>query len=347
MNEKCEQVPVTSGAADQPARLSTRVSVNGKWVSVPCAAVQEREIISSGRFPRIATVVDEEWIEPKALLSPYQAVESLRQSEFGADLLSFADPLGTPGVRFPELPHIWDNAAVVPLTTFKEWWEDRVPQETRKNVRRSQRRGVTVRQVVLDEALAAGIKAIYDETPLRQGRPFWHYGKDLATVLRDNSTYAERSEFFGAYFQENLIGFIKVVYVKDVARIMQILSMNAHFDKRPPNALLAKAIERAAGKGMRYFVYGKHVYGNKANSPVTEFKRRNGFEEMRFPRYYLPVTVRGHAALALRLHLGARNLLPEPVIEFALSARARLLSWKNRRSAAATPAEPPASALAD
>ena len=308
--------------------MFTEISIKGKPVRIPCAEVQGRKIISSGAFPRIASISDEEWIEPAEEIDAEMAITALRSSGLGADLFSFADGLGNSAQRLHDCKVEWDNAAVVPLSTYQDWWENRVPQETRKNVRRSQRRGVSVRQITLDEVTVAGIKTIYDETPLRQGRHFWHYGKDLETIRRDNSSYLERSEFFGAFFEEMLIGFIKVVYVNDVARIMQILSMNAHFDKRPANALLARAIERAVERQMKFFVYGKHVYGRKANSPVTEFKRRNGFEEHRFPRYYVPMTARGKLALAMSLHLGWRNLLPESAIEFALRMRARLLERK-------------------
>jgi hypothetical protein len=178
--------------------------------------------------------------------------------------------------------------------------------------------------VQFDDGLVEGIKRIYDETPIRQGRRFWHYQKDLETVKRENSSYLDRCDFLGAYFEGELIGFVKMVYVGQVARIMQILSMNAHFDKRPPNALLAKCVELCCEKGMKYFVYGKYVYGNKRNSPITEFKRRTGFEEVRFRRYYVPLTVWGRVALKLRLHHGLQGLLPERVTESLLKIRSRL-----------------------
>jgi hypothetical protein len=306
----------------------TEISIKGKPVRVPCVEVQERKVIASGKFPRLASIADEEWIESTDEVNPEELVSRLKSDSLRADIFHFRRSLERPGQRFDHLKMEWDNAAVVPLSSYQDWWENRVPQETRKNVRRSQRRGVVVRPITLDDATVAGIKGIYDETPLRQGRPFWHYGKDLETIRRDNASYLDRSDFFGAFFEDTLIGFIKVVYVQRVARIMQILSMNAHFDKRPANALLAKAIERAVERKMEYFVYGKHIYGRKANSPVTEFKRRNGFEERRFPRYYLPITMRGRLALALGLHLGWRNLLPESALEFALRTRALLLEKK-------------------
>jgi hypothetical protein len=283
-----------------------------------------REIALTGKFPKIASIKDEEWITPPLIEDPRSFIQTLRKSKSRADLFTFVEELGCSEPRFPEYQVEWDNAAVVPTTTFQDWWEKRLPQEARKNVRRSERRGLSVREVFLNDALIAGIKQIYDETPFRQGRRFHHYGKDLETIKRENSSYLDRSDFFGAFFQEQLVGFIKIVYIGQVGRIMQILSMNAHFDKRPPNALLAKAVERCCERKMKYFVYGKYIYGNKRNSPVTEFKRRTGFEELRFPRYYVPLTAKGKIALALGLHRGIQDMLPEPVTEFLLRLRAKI-----------------------
>jgi len=299
------------------------ISVQRKRVRISSANILERRVVVTGKMLRIASIKDEEWIEDALLDDPESFMEKLREVPLGADLFTFAQELGYSTPRFPQYHIVWDNAAVVSITTFQDWWEGRLPQATRKNVRRSERRGVMVRQAQFDDALVKGIKRIYDETPVRQGRRFWHYGKDLRTIERENSSYLERGDFFGAYHEDQLVGFIKIVYVGQVARIMQILSMNAHFDKRPTNALIAKALEQCCQKHIRFLVYGKYVYGKKRNSPVTEFKFRNGFEELQFPRYYVPLTTLGRTSLALGLHLGLRNLLPEPVTDFFLKLRSR------------------------
>jgi hypothetical protein len=188
-------------------------------------------------------------------------------------------------------------------------------------VRKCQKRGVTVRPVEFNDDLVRGIKGIYDETPLRQGRRFWHYGKDLATVKQQNASYLERSQFVGAFIGDELIGFLKIVYTGSAARIMQILSKNEHYDKHPMNALLACAMELCAQRRMQYLIYGQYVYGNKRNSSVTEFKRRNGFQQLLLPRYYMPLTVKGKVALATGLFRGLGEVLPEPLIDFLLQAR--------------------------
>ncbi len=280
-----------------------------------------QNIVTSGGFIKKAVLQDEEWIQGEPVPDPTALIRELREGT-KADLFVFASPLPQNEARFG-FHHEWDNVAIAKIGKFSEWWEP-LPQETRKNVRRSQRRGVTVSQVKFDDQLVRGISKIYNETPIRQGRKFWHYGKSFDQVKAENSTYADRSEFIGAYFESELIGFIKFVMVNNLARIMQIVSLEAHVDKRPTNALLAKAIEVCCEKRASHLIYGKYVYGRKENSPVTEFKRRNGFERLQYPRYYVPLTGVGAMAVRCGLHRELAQILPERFTDMFLNARAAI-----------------------
>src|SRR5262249_4968197 len=153
-------------------------------------------------------------------------------------------------------PFELDNMAAIRVSPFQNWWEN-LPQESRKNVRRAAKRGVIVRVAPFDDEFARGIHKICNEAPVRQGRRFWHYGKDFETVRREHATYLERSEFIGAYWKDELIGFIKMVYVDNNATLFHILAMNKHYDKRPMNALVAKAVEVCDQKKLCYLIYGQ------------------------------------------------------------------------------------------
>jgi hypothetical protein len=270
---------------------------------------------------RVAAIHDEEWTEGEPVTEADSLIRSLRNAP-PADVFTFSRPLP---VSEPTCSFYfdWDNVAIAAVTNFAHWWES-LPQETRKNVRRAQRRGIAVSRVKFDDSLVRGISRIYNETPIRQGRKFWHYGKSLEQVKAENATYLDRSEFIGAFFNGELVGFIKFVMVNHVARIMQIVSLEAHTDKRPTNALLAKAIEFAGERHATHLVYGKYVYGKKENSPVTEFKRRNGFERLDFPRYYIPLTGKGALAIRLGLHRGISHFVPERITNLFLDARASI-----------------------
>jgi hypothetical protein len=301
------------------ATTTTPLVIKGKTTHAPSLVVDDHRIVCEGSWLRTAKIFDEVWLAAPPLISPAALIERVAESDLGADLFTFSQPL--PDVTPRHTYHCdFDSLAIAPTTDFKAWWEG-LPHESRKNVRKAQKRGVTVGPVEFTDELVAGIKGLYDETPVRQGRRFWHYGKDLATVKRENATYLERSQFVGAMLEGKLIGFLKMVYTGSSARIMQILAMNAHFDKHITNALLASAMELCSQKPVARLIYGQYIYGNKASSSVTEFKRRNGFHEALVPRYYVPLTLKGRVAIASGTHRGLTGLVPEPLINVALKAR--------------------------
>jgi hypothetical protein len=318
--------------AGAPRARTASVSIKGRAVSVPVTQIAGHDLIAMGRWPRIATVRDEEWLETTRSLDPRKLADDVAGSSLRADILAISGVLDQPAIE--GLPFETDNVAIIDTSDFKAWWES-LPQEARKNTRRAAKRGIEIRTAEFDDALVRGIKAIYDEAPLRQGRPFWHYGKDIETVRRENETYRERSEFLGAYLGTELVGFMKWVYVGDAARIMQILCLNAHQDKRPIIALIAKAAEICHQKGMRYLVYGKYTYGRKVDSSIAEFKKRLGFHQLDFPRYYIPLNLRGRMAISLGVHTGLKNLLPASVLARLLAMRSAWLNWRTGKSAAA------------
>ena len=315
---------------------------------IPSLPFDDKRIVVLGKWMRLASVHDEEWLEGQMVDDPRPVVELIKKERLKADLFTFTQKIPDVTPRY-ELPMEWDNAAAIQTHSFKEWWENRLPQVSRKNVRRSQKRGVTVRTVAFNDELVAGIVGIFNETLIKQGIPFAHHGKDFETVKQELSGFLDRSEFIGAYFGAELIGFIKLVYLGRVAAILNIVSMDQHYDKRPANALITKAVEICEQRKMTHLLYGKFVYGNKTSSPLTEFKHRNGFEQIRFPRYYVPLNLKGRIILMLNLHRGLLGMLPAGVIAFLLKCRARFYqtlssAWKSKGETKANPEAEPESA---
>ena len=286
------------------------INANGVSISV------SRGIVKFGYF------YDEDWLEKKSLVDPEIIIQHLKDNKDKVDIFVFSQRLPDTVPKYPYYME-WDNVAVVPVIDYQEWWSKRLPQVTRKNVRRSKKRGVVVKVVDYDDEFVKGIVKIYNESPVRQGRAFWHYGKDFETVKRINSSYLKRSDFLGAYYKEELIGFLKLVYIENVARIMQIISMSKHNDKRTTNALIAKAVEVCDERDMDYLIYGKYIYGKNTRSSVIEFKRRNGFEMVEFPTYYVPLNVKGGVVLKLKLHHGIIGLMPDKTYWLMQQVRAK------------------------
>jgi hypothetical protein len=171
---------------------------------------------------------------------------------------------------------------------------------------------VDVRVVDANDDLVNGIMTIFNEIPVRQGKKFWHYGKGFETVKKEILLAdMDRSDFIGAFYEKHLIGFIKLIYTKEYASFAQILSMIKYRDMSPTNALVAKAVEICAARKIPYLVYGNYDYGKTKGHPLSEFKRRNGFNRIDVPRYYIPLTIKGKIALKFNLHHGILRIIPE------------------------------------
>ncbi len=226
----------------------------------------------------------------------------------------------------------WDNVAAIPLAGgFKDWWENRLPQEARKNARRAAKRGVTTQLVELTDDVVRGIMEINNESLVVQGRPSRHYGKDFDTVKRDYSSFPGRSDYIAAYWEQELIGLVWLVRMGTVIGLSQLLTKARHHDKRSANALIAKTVEFCCEQRYGYLTYGKYYYGRNTQSSLVEFKRRIGFEQIPVPRYYVPLTAKARVALRLNLHLGVKNVLPRKLTLALVKLRSKYYEAACRR----------------
>ena len=225
-----------------------------------------------------------------------------------------------------DVPKNWvsadDNVAMLEIRDFVSWW-NKVGKKTRNMSRKAEKSGVKVEVVDPTEELAKGIWAIYNETPIRQERAFPHYGETLQ-VIEATVLAARTSTFIGAFLQEQLVGFIQIIYGDNIAIISQILSMQTHWDKAVNNALLAKAVEVCASKGEQWLMYGR--IGNHPS--LDKFKESNGFVKFSIVRYYVPLTGKGKHVINLGLERDLKDALPS-----ALKAPLiPVLNWVSRNT---------------
>jgi hypothetical protein len=236
----------------------------------------------------------------------------------------------------PQFPYYyeWDPRAILPVSSYEHWLKKQIHKQARHKVSKAEKKGVVVRKSEFDDEFIRGMVTIFNESPIRQGFEFWHYGKDFETVKREFSRYLFREELYGAYFEGELIGFIFLVDAGHIARLGQIISMIRHRDKAPNNALIAKAVEVCATREVPFLSYGKWPMAGL----LRDFKRYNGFECMQVPRYYVPLSLKGRIALKFRLHRNSRDLrrdiadwLPEATILRLKDLRARFWTWRDKR----------------
>ncbi len=226
------------------------------------------------------------------------------------DLFSFAEHKESSG-NSQNYPSYWtkeaDNIALLHISSFDKWWNS-VGKKTRNMVRKAEKSDIKTIAVEPNDDLAKGICNIYNETPIRQGRAFPHFG----STLKDAEIYVNsisNSTFIGAFFKEELAGFIQLVYHDDMAVIAQILSLQKYWDKAINNALVAKAVEICAEKKVQKLMYGR--IGNHPS--LDNFKENNKFVKYKITRYYVPLTLRGKVAIKLNLHKEVKDTLPGPL----------------------------------
>ncbi len=285
-----------------------------------------KEVRVRGRLIRVASLDADtyEFVE-----NPNATLDALRKCGVRIDLFTFMQKLPETSPKY-SYPMELDNLAVLPVSTFDRWWTEQIGFKARNKAKQAEKRGVTFREVPFDNTLVRGIWMVYNECPVRQGKPFVHYGKDIETVRDEAGTYLDRSIFIGAYLGDSLIGFVKLLSdeTRTQAGLLHIVSMIQHRDKAPTNALVAQAVRCCAERGIPYLVYSRFSDGNKQRDSLLDFKERNGFGRIDLPRYYVPLTRVGRTALGLGLHKRFTDRIPESLL---VKVREIRNAWYNRK----------------
>ena len=268
----------------------------------------------------------------KNITSPNAFVEKLLEREI--DIFTFVERKWCCSIPNPHSTWIKedDNVGIIEIKDYATWWSN-VGKKTRNMVRRAEKSGVNVVVVQPSHEFAEGVWKIYNETPIRQERAFSHYGEPLEAVT-GNIINARKSTFIGAFLEEELVGFIQIVYGDDIAIVAQILSLQKYWDKAVNNALLAKAVEVCASQGEHWLMYGR--IGNHPS--LDRFKESNGFAKFPITRYYIPVTEKGRIAIRLGLHRDFKDALPQsikypliPVMNWVSRNKVRIRLFLTRR----------------
>lgn len=298
--------------------------VNGKLIDKEVIHIDMKEIIINGNFIKIAQI-KEEW--DVDVDNPDFIVKALRQNNINADIFTFMQRLPYSEPKFDHYME-WDNVAAIPIKDYETWYKKQLHENPRNKIKKAQKQGVVIKVSTLNDKFIEGIKEIYNETPFRQGRPYWNYGMTFSLTKKENSQFLERAFFIGAFFNDELIGYIRLVQTDRYMRTMGILAKMAHRDKAPMNLLLAKAVEICAEKKVSYLIYAKFDYGKIGSDSMMSFKYYNGFESIDLPRYFIPLTLKGKIFLFLNLHHGLIGILPLQLVRILRSIKH---SWHERK----------------
>ena len=182
----------------------------GRSVEVPGIQIHQTRLIVRGRFLTVARLRDE-WYDD--IGDPELIITALKRCTPTPDIFTFCQ-------RLPDIVPLYsyyhepEALSAIPLKGFQHWWENQIKSDIRKKAKRPEKRGIEIKVVGLDDAFVRGVMGVFNETPVRRGKPFWHYGKDFETLKEELSRDLGRSKFIGAYYKEDLVGFVKLVYAE-------------------------------------------------------------------------------------------------------------------------------------
>jgi hypothetical protein len=280
--------------------------------------IGKTELSVAGRTLKIAKL-RHEWFE--FLDDPAAFVAEAKRARV-ADILTFLQEAHVERRAFPFHKEV-ASASVLSFKSFDDWWKS-LHFKARNKARKVQKTGVELRPAKLDDDFVRGVEKIYNESPLRQGRKFTHYGKSFATIKEDLSSFPERTFFIGAYHQDELIGFMKLFEGDRILRTVHIIATFEHRDKCVMDALIAKAVEIAGQKNIFHLHYGDWAYRG-----LGVFRVKFGFERQDCPRYFVPLNLRGELALKMGLHRPFRDRIPQKWKDRLIGVRNRVNSWRH------------------
>ncbi|HLG59277.1 MAG TPA: hypothetical protein VI485_28315 [Vicinamibacterales bacterium] len=299
------------------------ILLKGRPRLVDAASIHGKTFLISKGLLRIASPKNG-WHED--VHNPEEVVQALKRISHRVDMLKFWQKLPDVDPKFTYYRESVDIAAI-PITDYRHWWEKQIVSNARNKIRKAQKQGVVFKEVALDDHLIRGIVDIFNQSPVRRGKPFWHYGKTFETVKDEMSLRVKDSVFVGAYFGDELIGFIKVLLEGQYARSTMILDKVSQRDKAPVNGMLAKVVEICAERKLPFFLYSTWRRGDHGH-----FQQSNGFEKVSIPEYFVPLTLKGKLALRVGLHKGIKEAVPESVMVRLLALRMKWYSKHGRQS---------------
>lgn len=299
---------------------SEEMIVNGKLIKSEVIHIDNKEIIISGKFSKKASIKEEWDID---INDPTSIISELKDNKVNADIFTFIQRLPESKPQYSYFME-WDNIAAIPINSYDHWFKKQLHETPRNKIKKAQKTGVIIKLCSFNDELINGIKNIYNEAPIRQGRPYPNYGMSFELTKKENSQFLERATFIGAFYNNELIGYIRLVHTDRYTRTMGILAKIAHRDKAPMNLLIAKAVEVCAEKKVPYLSYAKYDYGKVGSDSMMDFKYYNGFESICLPRYFIPLTIKGRIILFMNLHHGIIGILPQRLVRILRFIKHRL-----------------------
>jgi hypothetical protein len=298
------------------------IRVRGANVACDAVRIGSQTFIISGSIAKTASLERDKaaWLED--LDDPASVIRVLTDARAGVDIFRFSQRIPDSQPKYSYYKE-WRHVAAIPVSSYNNWLEKQISSKARNKIRKTQKFGVTIQEHKLNDDLVRGVMDIFNQSPTRRGKRFWHYGKDFETVKNELALDLQDSIFVTAYHRNELIGFVKLLLADRYAIVTLILDKLGHRDKAPMNGMIAKAVEICATRKVPYIVYMMWRRGGHG-----QFQESNGFEKISIPEYFVPLTLKGEIALCLGLHKGLKGAIPEKMMVWLLSLRSKWYSMR-------------------
>ena len=191
----------------------------------------------TGRIIRIARIKNE-WYEDVSNPDQFIIKNNLNQK---ADIFTFWQRLPENRDRNTIIIANGTMWQAIPVTNYDHWFTRQIDRKTRNILKKSQKLGVVVRKVPFSDKFVRDVERIFNESPMRQNQVFLHFGKSFELIKREfEEKFVNRSDFLGAFYHDELIGFITFTNTEHYAIIDQILSKLQYRDTSSTNALICR-----------------------------------------------------------------------------------------------------------
>src|SRR4030095_16402745 len=153
------------------AIINDTIDNRGRAVSVKAIQIESKRVVVVQRGILSVARLKNEWFDD--IGDPDVILSALARSSAKPDLFTFRQRLPD---TVPAYPYHREDIALsaIPLKDFDHWWKSQINSDARKKAKRAEKRGVEIRLTTLDDDLVNGVMGIFNESPIRQGKPFWH-----------------------------------------------------------------------------------------------------------------------------------------------------------------------------
>jgi len=293
------------------------VRIRGVPRKLDAMRVHDHTFVISGRFAKTASLRPGNKVWMEDVEDPAGVVSVLKSSPLKIDILRFWQRIPDTEPKFKYYKEFRQIAAI-PISNYDHWLKRQITRSARNKIRKTDKFGVVIQETVLSDQFVRDITEIFNQSPVRRGKRFWHYRKNFGTVKTEMSFDSEESIFVSAYYKAELIGFIKLLVADRYAVITLILDKQNHRDKSPMNGMIAKCVEICAERRIPHIIYMMWRRGEHG-----QFQESMGFQRIAVPEYFVPLTPKGMIALRFGLHRGLKGLIPEKTMVWLLALRSK------------------------